>query len=143
MSALTPGASPRLHALDGLRGVAALVVVAFHVLDYVALPRSLFSVWLMSPLGIFVNGPGAVHVFFVMSGFVLALASLRDPGLAGRGQIQAPEPVAVADREVAEEGLEARRHGVAFCAQDRSVCPLPSWPLRLALSQTTASGGRQ
>lgn len=83
LSSVAPGARPRVHALDGLRGAAALVVVAFHVVDYVALPQVLLSTWLMSPLGVLVNGPGAVHLFFVLSGFVLALTMAGDGGPAG------------------------------------------------------------
>ena len=82
LAATNPGGISRVSALDGLRGAAALVVVAFHVLDYVVLPRWLVSGWLMSPLGILVNGPGAVHLFFVLSGYVLALSSSLDSGLA-------------------------------------------------------------
>lgn len=81
MAATNPGAIARETALDGLRGAAALVVVAYHVLDYVVLPRWLLSAWLMSPLGVLVNGPGAVHLFFVLSGFVLALSSSTDSSL--------------------------------------------------------------
>lgn len=68
----------RLHALDGLRGLAAVVVVASHVFDYNSVPAELMSLWLLSPLGLFVNGAGAVHLFFVLSGFVLALSFSRD-----------------------------------------------------------------
>jgi len=74
---------PRLHALDGLRGAAAVVVVAFHVFAQTRLPDAVASTLLASPLGLFVNGPGAVHVFFVLSGYVLALTLLRD-GAPGR-----------------------------------------------------------
>ena len=68
----------RLHALDGLRGLAAVVVVASHVFDYESVPANLMSGLLLSPFGLLVNGPGAVHLFFVLSGFVLALSLARD-----------------------------------------------------------------
>jgi peptidoglycan/LPS O-acetylase OafA/YrhL len=68
----------RLHALDGLRGLAAVVVVASHVFDYNSVPADLMSLWLLSPFGLLVNGAGAVHLFFVLSGFVLALSLSRD-----------------------------------------------------------------
>jgi peptidoglycan/LPS O-acetylase OafA/YrhL len=72
-----------MHSLDGLRGAAALAVVAYHALDNVKMSPSLLSGWLMSPLGALVNGPGAVHLFFVLSGYVLAITLSRDPGAAG------------------------------------------------------------
>ena len=62
----------RLPALDGLRGVAALVVVLFHALGSVA-PGRVVRAWLdASPLVPLVNASYAVQVFFVLSGFVLA-----------------------------------------------------------------------
>jgi peptidoglycan/LPS O-acetylase OafA/YrhL len=75
-----PTRNPRLHALDGLRGVAAVVVVAFHVFLYAELSETASTVLLASPLGLIVNGPGAVHIFFVLSGYVLALSLSRDTG---------------------------------------------------------------
>jgi len=93
----------RLHALDGLRGAAAVVVVAFHTLGQTRLSDAAASMLLASPLGLLVNGPGAVHVFFVLSGYVLALTLSRDgaPGRLGRFyvrrwfRIQPPYMVAV------------------------------------------------
>jgi peptidoglycan/LPS O-acetylase OafA/YrhL len=76
--------APRLDSLDGLRGAAAVVVVAFHVWSLLDLPAAAADLWLTSPLGALVNGPGAVHVFFVLSGFVLAISLGRD---AGRGRV--------------------------------------------------------
>lgn len=70
----------RVAALDGLRGVAAFVVVVFHYLcflhpsmvpDITANPAKIAD----TPLGIFWNGPFAVSIFFVLSGFVLAGAA--------------------------------------------------------------------
>ncbi len=93
----------RLHALDGLRGAAAVVVVAFHVFGQTRLSDTVASIALASPFGLLVNGPGAVHVFFVLSGYVLALTLSRDgaPGRLGRFylrrwfRIQPPYMVAV------------------------------------------------
>ena len=72
----------RLAALDGLRGVAALVVVVFHylcLLHWHAVP--VFSpdppAIADTPLGLLWNGPFAVSVFFVLSGFVMAAAAHR------------------------------------------------------------------
>lgn len=78
--------------LDGLRGVAALVVLAHHtalVLPAVAwafvdgkeTDQGSTAWWLTStPLRLLVDGPGAVLVFFVLSGLVLTLPVLRSPG---------------------------------------------------------------
>jgi peptidoglycan/LPS O-acetylase OafA/YrhL len=79
----------RVRALDGLRGLAALVVLLHHVLlasapqlayayDGVPQPRGAV-VWLLTytPLHIVWAGPEAVVVFFVLSGFVLSLPVAR------------------------------------------------------------------
>lgn len=74
--------SSRLPALDGLRGVAALVVLVFHVLllspvfaDPAPGVRPEEPSWWLThtPLYLFWAGPQAVFLFFVLSGFVLAL----------------------------------------------------------------------
>lgn len=75
-------APTRLIGLDGLRGVAAVIVVVFHYLAmlhphivprYDATPH-----WLAdTPLAILWNGEFAVLVFFVLSGFVMAAAAER------------------------------------------------------------------
>jgi peptidoglycan/LPS O-acetylase OafA/YrhL len=76
---MTSGATPepgeaRVHALDGLRGAAALSVFFFHAVPLVPGAETIQS-WIdASPLGPLCNGPGAVHVFFVLSGYVLAQA---------------------------------------------------------------------
>jgi peptidoglycan/LPS O-acetylase OafA/YrhL len=66
----------RLQRLDGLRGIAALIVVFFHYLsafvpaltpDQTANPY-----WVSdTPLAVLFNGPFAVIVFFVLSGFAV------------------------------------------------------------------------
>lgn len=83
----TPGAPPssRLASLDGLRGVASLVVLVCHTLLTVprlaetgfqsgsATPGS-WEWWLVAtPLHVLWEGTGAVYLFFVLSGFVLTL----------------------------------------------------------------------
>jgi peptidoglycan/LPS O-acetylase OafA/YrhL len=79
----------RLPALDALRGIAALVVVAHHCVrvdpafargfDLPGEPLpGVARVVLRTPLHLLVAGPEAVFVFFVLSGFVLSR-----PWLAG------------------------------------------------------------
>ncbi|MEQ4519568.1 acyltransferase [Pseudarthrobacter sp. B907] len=88
----------RVTQLDGLRGLAALVVVACHALStlpdigrVVAGDRtaglSNSEAWaVFSPLHILWNGTPAVHVFFVLSGFVLILPFTK----AGAARTWAP-----------------------------------------------------
>lgn len=64
-------------SLDGLRGLAALVVVVRHSLGALDVPPSLLEDLLASPLILFLNATGAVQLFFVLSGFVLAGSLLR------------------------------------------------------------------
>ena len=87
--------STRVTQLDGLRGIAALVVVACHVLSTLPGIGSAVSgnrsaglntaeAWaVFSPLHVLWNGTPAVHVFFVLSGFVLVLPFTR-AGAAGK-----------------------------------------------------------
>ena len=79
---------PRVPSLDGLRGVAALVVVAFHVPVLSPVfdsPASGVhpedpSWWLThTPAYLLWAGPEAVFLFFVLSGFVLALPATVAP----------------------------------------------------------------
>jgi peptidoglycan/LPS O-acetylase OafA/YrhL len=72
-AAAKPG-QVRFLELDGLRGAAALSVFFFHTVPLV--PGGETAQWWIdaSPLGPLCNGPGAVHVFFVLSGYVLAQA---------------------------------------------------------------------
>lgn len=86
---------PRLRQLDSLRGIAALVVVLSHYLQTV--PENIRQLlafiagkseawfwltpwpWLrFTPLRVLVDGEAAVVVFFVLSGFVLALPVTRE-----------------------------------------------------------------
>jgi peptidoglycan/LPS O-acetylase OafA/YrhL len=78
-----PASRERIAALDGLRGIAACVVIAFHYL-YLFYPGMIppdISPTLArladTPLGILWNGRFAVVVFFVLSGFVIAGAGDR------------------------------------------------------------------
>lgn len=81
----------RYASLDGLRGVAALVVVGYHALLVVpavsavyidkAPPAALTPEWWLyaTPLRLLFAGHEAVLVFFVLSGFVLTLPFLVRP----------------------------------------------------------------
>lgn len=98
----------RVRSLDGLRGLAALIVVFHHSLlasapklanafiargyeaqsKYLTVPKGLIPPrgslnWLLTytPLHIFWAGSEAVVVFFVLSGFVLTLPVARGKGL--------------------------------------------------------------
>jgi peptidoglycan/LPS O-acetylase OafA/YrhL len=73
----------RLTQLDGLRGIAALVVVVFH-LSLIAQPfldtHSTGDAWWWiseTPLRLATDGTQAVLLFFVLSGLVVALPALR------------------------------------------------------------------
>lgn len=87
-----PASARRLHALDGVRGVAALVVVLYHA-SLIAQPfadegtaRLVWETATESPLKLGFAGTEAVQVFFVLSGLVITLPALRDgfswPGYA-------------------------------------------------------------
>jgi len=78
----------RFRSLDGLRGLAAVVVIAYHatlinptfaaiILQGVRSPDPFWNALVYSPLRIFVAGGPAVIVFFVLSGFVLTLQVRR------------------------------------------------------------------
>lgn len=72
--------SQRIASIDGVRGVASLVVVLYHC-SLVAMPHlnGELVAWLtQSPAKIVFAGTEAVLVFFVLSGFVVALPVLRD-----------------------------------------------------------------
>lgn len=82
-------ATRRFASLDGARGIAALVVVVHHSLLAVwpsvantyfgANPRRWSVAWWLSetPIHALWAGPEAVIVFFVLSGFVLALPAVK------------------------------------------------------------------
>ncbi|WP_428031328.1 acyltransferase family protein [Ancylobacter sp.] len=76
----TPYAAGRVICLDGLRGVAACSVVAFHF--FYAFTPTLFAdkartgfTAFDTPIAVLWNGHFAVAVFFVLSGFVLAASA--------------------------------------------------------------------
>jgi peptidoglycan/LPS O-acetylase OafA/YrhL len=76
----------RFRSLDGLRGVAALIVVFHHALltlpaaaNLSAIPAVGSTIWWLefTPLKFLTAGNEAVLIFFVLSGFVLVLPVLR------------------------------------------------------------------
>ncbi|RIX26649.1 acyltransferase family protein [Amnibacterium setariae] len=92
-SADAPQLLDRLRSLDGLRGVAAVVVLLHHALLTVPVlarayyehqppvPKGSVAWWITySPLHLAWAGPEAVVLFFVLSGLVVALPVLRRPG---------------------------------------------------------------
>jgi len=80
---LRPMREGRLSQLDGLRGCAAAMVFLSHAAC--TLSGAAYAWAFHSPLRLFLDGEAAVDLFFVLSGFVLALPFLRgeDQGWAG------------------------------------------------------------
>jgi len=72
--------------LEGLRGLASVVVVARHSLNAVQMPLPLRRALLEGPLAPLLNAQGAVQLFFVLSGYVLALSLSRHTGRLATGQ---------------------------------------------------------
>jgi peptidoglycan/LPS O-acetylase OafA/YrhL len=73
----------RVHALDGLRGLAALSVVVAKL--WTDLPHAWYAFapidWAVyPPLTFLLNDRGAVILFFILSGYVLTLSLLRPDG---------------------------------------------------------------
>jgi peptidoglycan/LPS O-acetylase OafA/YrhL len=67
-----------LPSLDGLRGVAALVVVLVHSISGVGVGKKILDAIHDTPFSPFFNPKVAVQVFFVLSGFVLTGSLLRN-----------------------------------------------------------------
>jgi peptidoglycan/LPS O-acetylase OafA/YrhL len=64
-----------------LRGLAALVVVAFHAWQSFvhSTAENLYGGWTTGVLSMLGNGAAAVNLFFVISGFVLLQSLMRGP----------------------------------------------------------------
>jgi len=69
----------RLTALDSVRGVAAFAVLLHHCyLTFPDAPREHLDTFLWArPLRLFINGQASVIIFFLLSGYVLALPFFR------------------------------------------------------------------
>lgn len=63
---------PEIRALTGLRGVAAILVVWFHMRDALEARGLLVELPLLAAR--FIDGSKSVDVFFVLSGFIMALS---------------------------------------------------------------------
>jgi peptidoglycan/LPS O-acetylase OafA/YrhL len=93
-AAVVASGGERWRALDGLRGIAAVIVLIHHGLltlgsfaepYYVAeRPDAFTPQWWVAwtPFHLLWEGTGSVLVFFVLSGFVLTLAVVRTPGFS-------------------------------------------------------------
>jgi peptidoglycan/LPS O-acetylase OafA/YrhL len=81
----------RLHCLDGLRGIAALIVLFSHLTDttpaFYALHRPMsigdffsspLAILKYTPFRLLISGRAMVLIFFVLSGFVLCYSYRRD-----------------------------------------------------------------
>ena len=75
----------RIDALEGLRGIASAVVVVRHVFNSLDMPLDLRQKLsqILAPL---INAQGAVQLFFVLSGYVLARSLSRGQGWLDLGQ---------------------------------------------------------
>ncbi|WP_143469839.1 MULTISPECIES: acyltransferase [unclassified Leucobacter] len=86
---MSSSSAQRIRSLDGLRGVAALVVLLGHIAvmvptlslayDFAEMPSFGSPAWwvALTPLHILWAGPEAVQLFFVLSGIVLTLSARR------------------------------------------------------------------
>src|SRR5215475_2575614 len=79
-AAPTPRLATRSPALDGLRGVAVTLVVLFH---------SGNSLWHRAQPWMAKGGPLGVHMFFVLSGFLITTLLLEEADRRGRVDLRA------------------------------------------------------
>ena len=77
----------RIHALDGMRGIAIALVLLFHVRTVIG--GSFAGRWLSVLDPIAARGQFGVEVFFVLSGFLITMLLLREERGLGRIQLGA------------------------------------------------------
>jgi len=72
----------RLESIDGLRGLACLIVLLYHsyvFFGYIAWPRLSFGSFPLFHRNVFAYGYGGVDLFFVLSGFCLTYPIVSRP----------------------------------------------------------------
>ena len=80
--ALSPDKESRLPALDGVRGLAVLMVLLFHFWQGLPVSEQHFSPFVARTLSLFSIGQKGVDLFFVLSGFLITGIVLRTRGFA-------------------------------------------------------------
>jgi peptidoglycan/LPS O-acetylase OafA/YrhL len=82
-SVAKPGTAKRLPFIDALRGIAAMWVVIFHIGEggQIAALQAVIPAWFNQ--AVFKSGHFGVPIFFVLSGFVIALSIGSDRVTAG------------------------------------------------------------
>lgn len=129
-----PRVSSRIDSLDGLRGIAAVVVLLSHLmLAFAPVADREFAhdgpgghlvvdVLVFSPLHVFWDGQAAVTVFFVLSGLVLTLPVIRAEPRYRWGAYLRSRPVRIYLPVIAAVVVAA----VMMLAVDRSASSLES-----------------
>lgn len=92
VSTMKPASKSRFYTeLESLRGVAAMMVVFFHIFGGRAGPETLSHLNFPTVVNLILTsvfcGPGAVTVFFVLSGFVLGESLQREQELTSRSYL--------------------------------------------------------
>lgn len=81
-----PKRTGHIDALDGLRGLAAAIVLIGHVNAALATPATVLDSIRHGPLAILISGSSAVHLFFILSGFCLAASASRSTSISDLAQ---------------------------------------------------------
>jgi len=123
-------------ALDGLRGVAALIVVVRHCFNAQVWSPVMRLVLAQSPVAVLLNGQGAVQLFFVLSGFVLAASLTRSGEPAPWSQFYVRRVFRIHPPYVA--GVLLALVVIALAGRATGVSPMPPPP---ALPSAAALAG--